>query len=434
MLNQFREHIEIVFPEMLKEHFLLACSGGVDSMVLAHLCMALKLDFSLAHCNFQLRGESSREDAELVEKIGKLYDINFYEKQFDTIGYINENKVSLQVAARNLRYTWFADLMKDKQIDYLVTAHHADDNLETFFINLLRGSGLKGLIGMPEKSSHLFRPLLPFPREQIIAYAKENKVEWREDSSNAEEKYLRNKLRHQVVPLLKEINPTLLDSFSNTLKYLTQSSEIANDRITYLKNKLFVQKDGVIKIKISELSKLSPLEGYIYHLFEPYGFKEVGELMQLMQGLTGKELRSRSHRLVRDRQFLLLASINENKNRTHEIGVQVTTIFEPFTMKIKEVDAVGDFDEDVLYVDKQTLKYPLVLRKWNQGDYFYPFGLKGKKKLSKFFKDEKMNVLEKEQQWLLCSGQAIVWVVGRRSDERFKVSDKTKEILKFELN
>ena len=433
MLNQFKEHISVNFPELLENHFLVACSGGVDSVVLAHLCAMNKMDFSIAHCNFQLRGSESNMDAFFVEDLAKKIGKNIYIKDFDTISYININKVSLQMATRELRYRWFEELMKINKIKTLVTAHQADDNLETFIINLSRGTGIKGLTGIPVKTSNISRPLLKFSRAQIMQFAEIKNISWREDQSNLETKYLRNKIRNSVIPKLKEVHPGFLGNFEATLSNLQGSSALLKNYLSELKQSLFEQQDEIIKIPINSLEKLEPIKVYMYELFHEYGFKEWNDVVGLLSAISGKEVHSSTHRLIKDREYLLLQPIYPAIVEKFGIGAISGIITEPLHMKIDEVKAMGETSNTILYVDKETLNYKLSIRKWQKGDYFYPFGMNGRKKVSKFYKDEKMDLISKEKQWLLCSGDAIVWVMGRRGDDRFRVTPKTKNILRFTI-
>lgn len=434
VLTEFKKHIEKQFPCLREKPFLLACSGGIDSVVLTHLCAEAGLAFELAHCNFRLRGAASEGDEQFVRELAIDYNKKIYVTHFETEEYITKNKVSLQMGARELRYDWFAEIMKKNAITTLVTAHHADDNLETFLINLSRGTGIDGLTGIPEKTDTIARPLLRFSREQILAYAGAHNLTWREDSSNADTKYLRNKIRHYIVPSLKELSPTFLNNFQKTQGYLFQTAEIVESQIKQLKNGLFEENGDVVRIPITPFVDLAPIDAYIYLLFKEYGFTEWDDVRNLLSAISGKEVRSRTHRLVKDRDFLLLTKIGDIDNDIYHIKEGQKEVKEPVKLQIEEVKNWKEKGNHILYIDKEALKYPLSIRKWKKGDYFYPLGMAGKKKLSKFFKDEKIDILAKEKQWLLCSGNEIVWVIGRRTDNRFKVSDSTSTILKFVLD
>ena len=434
MRNQFRIHIQDNFPELLQNRFLLACSGGLDSVVLAYLCAQNELDFSLAHCNFKLRGEESDKDEQFVKELAKELNKTLWVEHFNTKAYVNDHKVSVQMAARELRYTWFKDLLAEHGLKTLVTAHHADDNLETFIINLSRGTGINGLSGIPAKTDMISRPLLPYSRAELSAYADHEKIQWREDQSNAEKKYLRNKIRHDIIPLLKETHPTFLHNFQTTQKNLQQIVDISETHLSNLKKELFRKENDVIRISAESLMALNPIKAYMHGLFHVYGFTAWNDVVQLLSAMSGKEIRSKTHRLLKDRDDLLLSPIQQDTEAYYEINEGITQINTPIGLVLEEGVMISATAPNILYVDKSTLKYPLVLRKWQKGDYFYPLGMKGRKKLAKFFKDEKMDVFAKENQWLLCSDNQIVWVVGKRPDERFKITPKTKNILKIILN
>ena len=242
MVQKFKEHVAAAMPFLNGKKLLLACSGGLDSVVLAHLCKALKFDFALAHCNFSLRGTESDGDEDFVRELASTFEINVYVKQFDTEQYAEEQRLSVQMAARELRYKWFDELLQSKRYDYVLTAHHADDSLETFLINLSRGTGIEGLSGIPQVNGNVVRPLLPFSRNEIIEYAKSESIQWREDSSNTSVKYLRNKIRHEIVPGIKELNPTFLQNFQHTQHHLRQINDLVNNHLNELKSKLFQQR------------------------------------------------------------------------------------------------------------------------------------------------------------------------------------------------
>jgi len=432
MFTAFQNHIADHYPNIGSGKVLLACSGGIDSVVLADLFRRCNLDFAIAHCNFKLRGEASDDDAVFVKQLAERLEVPFYLKGFDTEARKKEQGGSVQMVARDLRYSWFRSLMSKHKFTVLATAHHADDALETFLINLSRGTGIDGLVGMRDKSD-LVRPLLPFSRTAIVAYAQENKLVWREDESNIDTKYLRNKIRHDVVPILKTLHPAFLHNVTATQNYLSQVAALAEIAVSDVRKTLFIAKDELYVITIAKLKRLVPLEGYIYGLFKPFGFYNPNEIIQLTTAMSGKEIRSKTHRLLKDRTTLFLQQLNVSTSDSFHITQEQQQILYPFRMTMTPEKAIKESNAKTIYLDKETLKYPLTLRKWEKGDYFYPYGMQGKKKLSKFFKDEKFDQISKEAQWILVSNSKIVWIVGKRADERFKVTTQTKEILKFTL-
>ncbi|MBU2997533.1 tRNA lysidine(34) synthetase TilS [Cellulophaga baltica] len=433
MLQEFQNHISNKFQNLKEHSFLLACSGGIDSVVLAHLCNSLNLNFTFAHCNFNLRGDESNLDEQFVRDLATTLERNIYVTSFDTKAYMKKHKTSLQIAARELRYDWFSKLMVEENIPALVTAHHADDSLETFIINLSRGTGIEGLTGIPEKTKTISRPLLAFSRTQINSYAKTHNLDWREDKSNAETKYLRNNIRHTIVPNLKELHPTFLANFLQTQNYLNDSFEIVTNEIERLKTNLFIKKENVIAIEINKLHALTPIETYLFHLFQPYGFTDASAIIVLTQAMSGKELHSNTHRLLKDREHLLLQELTTNTSDVYFIKEDILELEHPISLKLEVVSEISDTSAAIIYVDKEALNFPLTVRKWKTGDYFHPFGMKGVKKISKFYKDEKYSLFDKERQWLLCSSDQIVWVICKRADNRFKVSKNTKQILKISV-
>jgi len=431
MLSKFKSHINTKLPFLKGKKLLLACSGGVDSVVLAHLCKSEGLDIALAHCNFKLRGTESDGDEAFVRNLASSLELEVLVKEFDTLDYAQNHRGSVQMAARELRYQWFNQLLADKSFDCLLTAHHLDDDLETFLINLSRGTGLEGLLGIPEQNDKVIRPLLVFTRQEIMAYAEEQKIQWREDSSNSESKYLRNKIRHGIVPKLKELHPTFVQNFIQTQSYLHQTSDLVNNHLEEVKTRLFQKADGTIKVNIADLQKLQPLQAYLYGLFHGFGFSDWEAVHGLLTSMSGKEVLSKTHRLLKDRDQLILSKIKTRVNEHFPVFDKDTMLEQPIKLTMEKVDSVTKPLTNTVFLDKEKLNFPMVLRNWGKGDYFYPFGMKGKKKLSKFFKDEKIDVVSKEKQWLLCSDDEIVWVVGKRADERFRVDDSTRQIVKI---
>jgi tRNA(Ile)-lysidine synthase len=435
MVQVFKNHIEEQLPFLKDKKVLIAISGGLDSVVLTHLCYEIGLQVSLAHCNFNLRNNESDGDETFVVALAKQLDLEVFTQHFDTESYAETQKLSIQMAARELRYNWFKDLSKQLQFDYILTAHHADDNLETLLINLTRGTGLEGLTGIPELNETIVRPLLPYSRETIEHYAVTNAIEWREDSSNASTKYLRNKLRHDVIPLLKAINPQLLKGFENTLKHLKDTEDIVKESVGAVLKRAIKEETGTtITYTISEFKKLRNTKAYLYQIFKVYGFTAFNDIFNLLDAQSGKQVFSETHRLIKNREYLILTVITENIYNSIMISEDDTSVKNGLgTLLFKEVNLVSKASKNEIYVDADTLQFPLEIRSYKDGELFYPMGMQGKKKLSKFFKDEKLSLLDKENCLLLYSNNKVVWVINYRADNRFKITEKTNRILKITL-
>ena len=432
MLKEFQAHLNNSFPFLKGNKLLLACSGGLDSVVLTHLLVKSGYEITLAHCNFSLRGNESDADSKFVVQLAKKLEIPVYTETFETETFADEHGLSIQMAARALRYQWFEELSNQLKIHFIATGHHQDDNLETFLINLSRGTGLKGLTGIPENQGKLVRPLLAFSKDMILAYAEKNKLQWREDSSNASNKYLRNALRNEVIPKWKETVPHLLQNFETTQKNLIDSRNLVEDYLALLLSYLAEKTPGGYRFSVKKLKVLPNSKTVLYELLSPLGFTEFDNVYDLLSAQTGKKIYSSTHVLLKDREFLLLEKIeNESFNESVSIFENTTSIDAPFSMTFEKVSQLGDSTEKVIFVDFDLLIFPLELRKWNEGDVFYPFGMSGKKKISKFFKDEKLSLLAKQKKRLLLSDNKIVWVVGLRPDNRFRVTEKTTRILKI---
>ena len=434
MEKTFKNIVKTEYPYLCGSKLLLAVSGGVDSVVLAHLCHSAKLDFAIAHCNFNLRGEESDGDEKFVVDLADSLEVAVYTESFNTLKFAENHGISVQMAARDLRYEWFAELCSSVQFDYTLTAHHANDNLETFLINLIRGTGPEGLTGIKKEKKEVVRPLLPFTRAEIENFARKKNYKWREDSSNASDKYMRNKIRHQIVPVMEEINPQLLDGFSKTQEHLRESLDLVEDYISLLYPKL-VQRDKFgYSIDIEFLKKVPNQKQILYQLLKSFGFTEWNDVYDLLDAQSGKMVLSDSHRLIKDRKKLLLTGHHEKTgNKEYNLDKEEDLVMIPGmgTFHISEVDKMGQTSQSCIYVPERKLKFPLVIRKWKKGDFFYPFGMNGKKKLSDFFKDEKFSLPEKEHTWILCSGEEIVWIINHRADNRFAVDKSDSRLLKI---
>ena len=435
MFSKFKNHIISRFPFLEDKKLFLAVSGGLDSMVLLHLLEQLPYEIAVLHCNFQLRGLESFGDQSFIESYCDQNNIPIFTTQFDTEAFAKDYKLSTQVAARELRYSWFYELLESEKFDYILTAHHADDNLETFIINLTRGTGLDGLTGIPEQNDKIIRPLLPFSREEILQYAEENNIEWREDSSNASNKYLRNKIRHDLVPVLKEINPNFLKAFQKTQSYLQESNEMVEDASIMIYQQVAKEAGKEIHFDLNQLKKLPNYKSYLYQWLNEFGFLAWNDIYDLVDGQSGKQVFSAEFRLLKNRDKLVLSPISKtSEDEEFEINENDTEVNFPLKLRLCNVSHITIDSNKSIFVDAEKIQFPLILRKGKEGDSFLPFGMNGKsKKVSKFFKDEKFSLIDKENTWLLCSNDQIVWVVGIRQDERFKIENPSNKILKIEL-
>jgi tRNA(Ile)-lysidine synthase len=435
MIEKFENHISNNFPFLKNKKLLLATSGGLDSMVMAHLFQAMDYEFALAHCNFQLRGMESFGDQKFVQDFADANNIKVFITHFDTQVFANDYKLSTQVAARELRYNWFYELLESENYDYILTAHHSDDNIETFLIHLVRGSGLDGFTGIPAQNESVIRPLLAFSREEISNYASANAVLWREDSSNASDKYLRNKIRHDLVPILKELNPNFINSFQNTQKYLKEAQVMVEDATILIYQQVAREIEDEIHFDIKKLTKLPNYKSYLYQWLKEFGFSAWDDIYDLVASQSGKQVFSGEFRLLKDRHFLILSPINKiDVTEEYFIDENQKEVNLPIKLSICNKDYSPYTDNSIIFVDGDKLKYPLVLKRFEKGAVFQPFGMNGKsKKVSKLFKDEKLSLLQKESIWILYSDNEIVWVVGIRQDERFKIENTSKYSLQIAL-
>jgi tRNA(Ile)-lysidine synthase len=434
MHSKFNNTLSHNFPDITAQKVLLAVSGGIDSMILADLFQKSKIDFAIVHCNFKLRDSESDLDQNFVADYCTQNNIPFFTTSFDTKAFAKDFKLSTQIAARKLRYDYFYEILEQENFDYIATAHHLDDSIETFFINLSRGTGIDGLTGIPLQNDKIIRPLLNFRRTEIENYASQNNLLWREDASNATDYYLRNKIRHHLAPILSDINPSFSDSFQQTLENLKQIQSLADDASRMVYKKVVEDELDFKKINIDELKQLPNYKAYLYQWLQPLGFTAWEDIYNLAEAETGKQIFSKNYQLLKNRNHFVIAqkgTLNDDeytiKKGTSEVNFHIKLLF------CKVSDTFYSTNKTI-FVDDEKLHYPLTLRRWKTGDVFQPLGMMGKsKKVSKFFKDEKLSVIEKEQTWILCSGTEIVWIVGLRADERFKINNTTKTILQIDL-
>ena len=419
-----------------RKHTLLAVSGGMDSVVMVELFHQLGLKFGIAHCNFQLRGEESDGDEALVKSLANKYKVPFYSIRFETAAYVKSKNVSTQVAARELRYEWFEQIRTEHKFDYIATAHHLNDNIETVLHNFIKGTGIKGLRGMLVRREKLIRPLLSLSQEEIKGFQQEYKLDYREDSSNASDKYTRNKIRHNLVPLIEEINPGFEAGFADRLKVFSDLEALYQNKWIRTEKQLFEKRGGDIYIPIRKLKKLSDKRSILFEYLQPQGFtiSQVDDILAGLDGESGKKFLSETTRVIKDRLFLIVTQNGGNDFTAVMIGKDDKEVVLPdATISISNAEAAKNKikkEKAYAYLDIDKLEFPLILRQWKKGDYFYPFGMAHKKKkLSKYFKDQKISINEKEKIWILESNKKIAWVVGERIDERFRLTDKTKQVM-----
>lgn len=422
------------YQHLKRVPFLVALSGGVDSVVLTYILKKQNFDIAVAHVNFQLRGEDSEQDQKFVEHFAKENNLVLHLMTVDTKKYAEENHLSIQLAARKLRYDWFDELKEQHGYACLATAHHLNDDAETFLINFARGTGLSGLLGIRE-NDEIIRPLLPFSKQDILQYAKAHQLDWREDKSNASDKYTRNRIRHHVVPVLESINTQFLQSFVQTKAHLHQVNDILEDAIAGFENHcVHYAENEETHIDITKLKTYRNPQAFLYHFLKKYNFTAWEDIHQLVDAESGKQIFSSTHILLKDREKLIVKPDKlQQKEESYKINQGEERVFEPILLTLgifEEKNPVTDKNQIV--VDGDLLVFPLHIRRWQSGDYFYPYGMKGKKKLSKYFKDEKFTLFEKTATWILTdNNNQIIWIIGHRMDDRFKVTEKTEKQLQI---
>lgn len=440
MVNRFIQYVKEHNLFENNQTILLAVSGGIDSMILCDLFLKSNFKFAIAHCNFHLRGEESNRDERFVREYAQKNNIKIHVKDFDTYSYMKEKGKSMQVSAREMRYSWFNELLKEEGYSYIATGHHIDDSIETFFMNILRGTGIAGLHGILQKVNLVIHPLLFTGRAEIVNYQKENKLEFVEDSSNATTKYTRNKIRHELIPLVKEIAPNFDKIISKEIERFRETEVVFRSVINDAKTELLEIENQTIKISIEKLKSYVPQKIFMYEILSDFGFNEatINSIEDALLETSGKQFYSETHRLVKDRDYLLIVKNEPQNLNQYLIEESQTSVYSPIILHmeiLKDLQYVKiPKNKEVAMLDYDKLSYPLILRKWKKGDSFFPYGLQGEKKISEFYKNLKYSILDKENQWLLCSENDIIWVVGQRIDDRYKITKSTKTIYKIELD
>lgn len=428
----------------VKDRLLVAVSGGVDSVVLCDLLYRNGFSFAIAHCNFQLRGEESERDEQFVRNLAERYNAKIYVARFDTQKEAEENKTSIQVAARKLRYDWFKEILESEEWrqasggkNYLVTAHHRDDNIETLLMNFFKGTGIAGLHGILPKKEDIVRPLLFAGKEEIRQFAKAENLDWVEDSSNSSDKYSRNYFRHQVIPLVENIYSEAAQNLAGNIERFRHIEILYSSALAKEKKKLLVQNGKEWQIPVLKLEQTPAGKTILFEILQPFNFSpaQTPEVWNLLQSESGKYIDSSTHRVLKNRNWLIISPlatelaqivvIEENDAAITFAGGKL--IFTKSTNK--EINTLPD----IAKLDASQITFPLLLRKWKQGDYFYPLGMQKKKKISRFLIDQKVSLTNKEKVWVLEMNKKIVWVVGMRIDDRFKMGEKTKNVLEIHV-
>ncbi len=438
MLERFIENINKKLLINSNQKILLAVSGGIDSMVMLDFFVKSGFDFGIVHCNFQLRGEESDGDEEFVKQQVLIHGIPAFFEKFDTKEYARLNGISIEMAARELRYEFFEKVRKENKFDFIATAHHSDDLIETFFLNLSRKTGIKGLTGIKEKNGNIIRPMLFANRAEIEKYAGENFIDFREDSSNSEVVFQRNFLRNKILPLFRELNPSFNKNLLGSIKNLKEVEDVYYGFFEELKQKVSSFKNDTLIIDIPRLNATNHPNLLLLEILSEYNFNStvVNEVYSGLMSDSGKVFYSKTHRLIKDREKLFVSAREEKESKIFYIENGDIELFEPFVIDIEKLES-GNFqiikDKNIACLDLEKLQFPLLIRKWKQGDYFQPLGMTGFKKVSDFFIDEKVPIHEKENTWILCSNNKIVWIMGYRIDNRFKITTQTKSVLKIKI-
>ncbi len=440
MLEEFRRFIQLNSLGLPTDRILLAVSGGIDSMVMLHLYASAGYKPGIAHCNFHLRATESDGDEKFVRSVADKMGVDYHQQDFDTEQSAAESGISIQMAARNLRYGWFDEIRKKHEYSFVATAHNQDDVIETFFINLSRGTGIRGLTGIPVRSDMVIRPLLFASRESIVDYATGHNIPFREDSSNTSDKYLRNRVRHHLIPMLEEENPSFRMALMDTIRKLSETEKLYAQEMLHLKRRLMRREGKSIRIAIRELSALDSKQSILFEILSDYHFSSsaLEDIIHSLEGPSGKKFLSATHRIVKDREDLIITPLDRKEDRKYYLERETGRMSEPVDLEWMVVDHTETLripnDRNTACLDLQNLHFPLMLRHWQPGDYFKPLGMTGMKKISDYLIDQKVSLPDKERTWLLTSGNEIAWVIGQRIDDRFKVRPETRQVLMMKFS
>jgi len=439
MVEQFLKFIHEQNLFHSPQRILLAVSGGADSMLMLHLFQHAGFSIAVAHCNFNLRGTESNEEEEFVINYCDQHNLTCHIEHFNTSEFALQEGLSIEMAARDLRYEWFNRLLDQNKYDYLATAHHQDDVIETFLINLSRGSGIKGLSGIQPKSNRIIRPMLFTNRAEIINYCQQSSIEYRTDSSNLDSVYKRNLIRHQILPLLEKVNPAFRKNALKTIGNLHETGQLFQQHIIEIKDSIYSEDEQGALIHIEKLLNVTPLRTILFELIHPFGFQseQIQDIIDSLGRESGRKFFSDNYRIVKDREYLIISPYKPKQEHIFYIEEGCTNISFPIQLTIEKLERTPEFRfstlPHVVDLDLAKLIFPLILRHWREGEYFQPLGMTGLKKLSDFFIDEKYSIPDKENAWILSSGNQLVWLVGKRMDDRFKITNQTKKIIRIRL-
>lgn len=437
-MNSLLTNIKKAIADNISAKFLVAVSGGPDSVALLHAMYKLQCSCAVAHCNFHLRGEESDSDALLVKKLAVTYGFTFHSVGFDTINFAKDNHLSIEMAARRLRYDWFDELVNEYKYDFIAIAHNANDNVETFFLNLLRGTGIKGLCGIPEKRNNIIRPMIDVTRDEVMDYISQNNLEYHIDKTNNDTVYTRNFIRHNILPQFISLNPSFLSTMLSTQKRLSNISDLVDDFSNTLYSKAVEEKNDIIKLNLSLLPQSNARREVLFKWLSPFGFSsdDIATMADFEKLQPGKHFFSDNRVALIDRNEIIIAP-KEDLVPDNSVYNITSDIHYPINLILKTID-INDFildkNPDVACLDADKCKGHFTLRHWKKGDFFYPFGSLGKKKLSDFFSDSKLSLIEKNKVWLFCVNDEIAWVVGMRISGKFALTSNTKKVLKISLN
>jgi len=438
MLKAFNKYISSNNLTNKNEKILIGLSGGRDSIFLTTLFKLSGYNISVAHCNFNLRGEESYKEQTFVEAFAKQNSLEFFTVNFNTKKYATKKAISIQMAARELRYNWFEKIRKEKNFDKIAIAHNKNDSVETFLINLTRGTGIKGLTGIKPKNGNIIRPILFVERNEITKYLNNNNIAWKDDSSNKLDKYTRNNIRHNIIPEFEQINSDFISTMQKNIERLDSVYKIYNNEINLKRKKILIKQTDKTLINIDILNNIAPLNTYLFEFLKEFNFtpEQIPEIIDITNSISGKQVISPTHRIIKDRDYLIISEINIiQKNQEFiiakgaiEINVPIHIHIDMFNKKNYNIPK----QKNIASFDYNKLKFPLKLRKWENGDKFKPLGMTNYKKLSDYFINNKFSIIDKEKTWLLTNcNNNIIWIINNRIDNRFKISENTDKIIQF---